>query len=588
MNNKLIIIIFCGLFFVVNSTFTDIVERINVEIPISNTTFENNYIINSVIFDSDLHKGWPVYLATPSAGFPYTPTLFDADGDGDDEIFLTGGHTFALYGDGTFIPGWPTSEMIYMGYGTNGNMPGPSVADVNLDNNTEILWSCRDWYAGSAHLWCFNGKNFDGSNMVNFPQTAPDQSSNALNTPFILADSDGDDYLEAWGAHTLGNTGIHYRVTAVDHLGTQLFTVDLDTSENVENLYFGDLNGDGNKEVFAISWLSPSEKLYVFESDGSQVSGYPITLHTYSSGNIMLGPPIPVDLDYDGDLEIILGYWNSSGSYALCYHHDGSPYSGFPITIASSSQLFYMGLGDINGDSIPELLAFDNFLGSDYRLHVLDINSGLPISGFPYSIPNWPKGFPAIADITGDSVQDICFVTDGGELYALTGDGQLISGYPKTMTSGSISGVAVGDIDGDGLFELVCATWDGWVYAWDTPAPAYSDMTDWPMRGINARNTGIFGSDKITGIEEDHPIQNNTYLSIKNNINIGNNITFHISNNHRNFSIDIYDIRGCLVTTLNSNGQNNIVWNVSSYSSGIYFAKLRDILSDKIKFEIIN
>jgi len=185
-------------------------------------------------------------------------------------------------------------------------------------------------------------------------------------------------------------------------------------------------------------------------------------------------------------------------------------------------------------------------------------------------------------------LQDICFVTDGGELYAVSGDGQIISGYPKTMVSPSISGVAVGDIDGDGLFEMVCATWDGWVYAWDTPAPAHSDMTDWPMRGINARNTGIFGSDKITGISEDYPIQINTFLTIKNNINFSTNITFHISNNHRNFSIDIYDIRGCLVTTLNSNGQNNIVWNVSSYSSGIYFAKLRDILSDKIKFEIIN
>ena len=160
MNNKLVFFILLGIFFAVNSTFADLVEGVNVETPMSNTTFENNYINNSVIFDSDLHKGWPVYLATPSAGFPYTPTLFDADGDGDDEIFLTGGHTFALYGDGTFIPGWPTSEMIYMGYGTNGNMPGPSVADVNLDNNTEILWSCRDWYAGSAHLWCFNGKNW--------------------------------------------------------------------------------------------------------------------------------------------------------------------------------------------------------------------------------------------------------------------------------------------------------------------------------------------------------------------------------------------------------------------------------------------
>ena len=87
----------------------------------------------------DVREGWPVELGTPAAGFPYTPTLFDIDGDGADEIFLTGGHTFGLRGDGSFLPGWPTVEQIYMGYGTKGNMPGPSVADLDLDGNNEVL-----------------------------------------------------------------------------------------------------------------------------------------------------------------------------------------------------------------------------------------------------------------------------------------------------------------------------------------------------------------------------------------------------------------------------------------------------------------
>ena len=65
------------------------------------------------------------------------------------------------------------------------------------------------------------------------------------------------------------------------------------------------------------------------------------------------------------------------------------------------------------------------------------------------------------------------------------------------MISPSISGVAAGDIDGDGLFELVAATWDGYVYAWDTPSAASPDRADWPMRGVNARNTGIYG-DKLS------------------------------------------------------------------------------------------
>jgi hypothetical protein len=96
-------------------------------------------------------------------------------------------------------------------------------------------------------------------------------------------------------------------------------------------------------------------------------------------------------------------------------------------------------------------------------------------------------------DVDNDGIQDVCFVTDGGELYSVSGTGQVIAGYPKQMSSASIAGVAAGAIDGDGLFELVAATWDGWVYAWDTSSAALPGRADWPMRGVNARNTGIYG-----------------------------------------------------------------------------------------------
>jgi hypothetical protein len=177
----------------------------------------------------------------------------------------------------------------------------------------------------------------------------------------------------------------------------------------------------------------------------------------------------------------------------VCYHHDGGAYTGFPIQIATSSQLFYLGLGDVTGDGVIELLAFDNHLGGNYRAYAIDMATGSYLSGWPYGIANWPKGFPTVVDVDNDGVQDICFVTDGGELQAVTGAGQLIAGYPKTMVSASISGVAAGDIDADGLFELVAATWDGWVYAWDTNSEVLPGRADWPMRGVNARNTGVFG-----------------------------------------------------------------------------------------------
>jgi hypothetical protein len=535
-----------------------------------------------------LRAGWPVTLGTPGGGFPYTPTLYDVDGDGADEIFMTGGHTFGLRGDGTFLPGWPTAEMADMGYGTNDNKPGPSVADLDGSGSPEILWSERDWYAGSSHMWCFNGKYVDGLNLPGFPQEAIDGFSNALDVPFVLGDTDGDGDLEAWGPHTLGNNFVHYRISAFDALGNRLFTTNLRRTENILSLYFGNLDGNGGHEMFAVSWLSPDYRLHVFTASGAEAAGYPITLYTLTDGWSPFGPPIVADLDGDADLEILLGQWDSVGSRVHGRHHDGSAVAGFPIEIATASQLFYFNLGDVTGDGAPELIATDNDLSNGYRIHVLSLATGLPLPGWPVSIANWPEGFPAIADITDDGVQDVCFVTGGGELIALTSGGALIPGYPRMMIAPSISGVAVGDIDADGLFELVAATWDGWVYAWDTPGAALPERADWPMRNVNARNTGIFGDDASSASIAASDSRAPRLLEVAPSITRGA-ITFACAPTLAGARVEICSADGRRITTLSGEGTARIPWNAAAGEpAGVYYARLTgERASQPVRFVLV-
>jgi len=446
-----------------------------------------------------LVAGWMVNLNAPGAGFPYTPTVFDVDHDGADEIFLTGGDTFGLRGDGTFLPGWPTTEHQYMGYGTNDQKPGPSAADVDGDGDVEIMWSERDWYAGSAHMWCFNGRNANGSNMPGFPQEAPDDFSNALDVPFVLGDVDGDGDLEAWGPHSLGNAFIHYRISAFDHLGTRLFTRDLDVNENTLSLYFGDLDGDGTREMFAVTFLDPTINLHAFDADGNDLPGYPRVLYTLAGEWLPFGPPAVADLDGDGDLELLIGTWNGGTSQVRGFHHDASACPGFPIVVGAGLQLFYVGLGDLTGDRVPELIVTGKILSSDYRVYAIDLATGASLPGWPYALPYWPEGFPTVADVDDDGYQEVSISTDGGDVRAISRTGQLLAGYPLAMSAPAISGVAAGDIDGDGLFELVAATWNGFVYAWDTPGQALPGRADWPMRNVNERNTGVFGDHGASG-----------------------------------------------------------------------------------------
>ncbi len=525
--------------------------------------------------EQSLHVGWPVNLQCPGAGFPYTPTLYDADGDGADEVFLTGGNTFGLRGDGTFLPGWPTTEQPYMGYGTNDQKPGPSAADLETDGDSEILWSERDWYAGSARMWCFNGKNFDASNLPGFPQEAIEASSNALDVPFVLGDVDGDSDLEAWGPHTRGNNFVHYRVSGFDHLGTRLFTTDIDPAENILSLYFGDLDGNGAEEMFAVSFVSPVLKLHVFAADGSEQPGYPLLIYTFTGGYLPFGPPVPADVDGDGNLEILFGHWDGAGSRVYALHHDGNPVAGFPLSIATSSQLFYFCLGDVTGDGRPELVAFDNHLAGAYRVHVLDLASGSALPGWPYTVANWPKGFPTVVDVDNDGFQDVCLATDGGQLHAVARNGQLIPGYPLSMAGPSISGVAAGDIDDDGLFELVAATWDGWVYAWDTTGEVRPGRADWPLRNVDARNTGVFrGSGGPAGIAGAAPATP-VLLTVAPNPITGR-AAFRVEGVTSPVAIEVLDPSGRVVDLLGPVSSRHVTWEPDpARPRGVYFARVK-------------
>ncbi len=439
-------------------------------------------------------RGWPVNLNLNNAGFPYTPTLYDIDGDGAAEIFLTGGYTFGLKGDGSFLPGWPTTEQYAMGYGTNGCMPGPSVADFDGDGVPDVMWMLRDWYYQSLHMWTFNGRKLDGTNLLSFPQEAPEGGGNALASPFVLGDVNEDGHLEAWGFHTVGNTFDYTRISAYDRTGTRRFTIHLPETESVQGLYFGDIDGDGHREMFALAWQSPSFILHVFNADGSEQPGYPRTVITFTSGYLMNGAPVPVDLDGDGDLELLFGYSDgTSVAWAECRHHDGSNVAGFPIQINTGSQLYSIGLGDVTGDGRPELIALDNKLAGGDRVNVFDLTTHASLPGFPLELPVWIHAFPTVADVDGDGLQDILFSTDEGLIYAVNGAGQVLPDFPKQMNAAGISGCAVGDINGAGRFEIVASTWSGFVYAWNTPAPARADLADWPSYGINAHNTGVFG-----------------------------------------------------------------------------------------------
>ncbi len=157
--------------------------------------------------DPALCEGWPVTLNTPGGGFPYTPTVFDINEDGAEEVFFTGGHTFGLFGDGTFLPGWPSAK--WPTWVTEPMIRCPGLLRRHDGRGCSgSSWSERDWYAG-MHICELQRESHEWRKTGSFHACADDFPTRSRLVRLGDADATRPGGLER--SYT-GNTGDYYRI----------------------------------------------------------------------------------------------------------------------------------------------------------------------------------------------------------------------------------------------------------------------------------------------------------------------------------------------------------------------------------------
>jgi hypothetical protein len=214
----------------------------------------------------------------------------------------------------------------------------------------------------------------------------------------------------------------------------------------VRNTLLGDFDADGLRD-----WaLGFSGGLVLYLNDGGgDVETYEMRVSVVEGRSIVWGAG---DLDVDGDLDFVGLY--KTGLTLLTNRGDGILEG--PLTIPVSEDLTTLGVGDVSGDGVPDIVVTDRA-----RLAVLVLGNrgdGTFEEPVEYSVGQVPR--LQLGDLNGDGVLDVVTAnqfTDDVSLLVGRGDGTLSAAVTLSSGGDSPLRLAVDDLDDDGRNDIILA-----------------------------------------------------------------------------------------------------------------------------------
>jgi len=205
-------------------------------------------------------------------------------------------------------------------------------------------------------------------------------------------------------------------------------------------VYNGETHDDPQRLFFDADWMNdPGRPNYD--------PGFPITVPAS-----WCTAPALVDLDHDGDLEIV---FVGLPSTIHAYHHDGTPAAGWPVNVGAILSDGPVAVGDLNGDGYP-LVVVGTADGEAYAYdHQGNLMPGWPTTiGGPEQavyVSIGALGPPHLRTVVCVSSNRVRFRNRSG----VTPTGAV--GWNFGPGYAFVAPAAVGDIDLDGIAEVVGA-----------------------------------------------------------------------------------------------------------------------------------
>ena len=316
-----------------------------------------------------------------------TPLIVNIDGKPTIFVATNDGKAYMLNGaDGSIV--WSTR--LSPGASNNMGLNAPVAKDVDDDSMVEIFFGTVGGviYAlkgDGVYLWSYSLPDGD------YTTSAP-----------AIGDIDGDGKDEVV-VHT-----IHGRVIALDAItGSKEWEFYRPENWGRSSPSLGDIDGDGDLEIAVATDIhSPSDALYMLDGNGTVLWQFPTGVYSDMT-------PIIIDVDYDGQKEVLFGTsWGDEAFYCL-NALDGSvewriEYPGYNPGFASPS------VADIDDDGYLEVIIAAQVSGWQGGMIAAINHDGTRLWEFehpPELAVNWSLKGPTIADVNNDGYLDIVWTS---------------------------------------------------------------------------------------------------------------------------------------------------------------------------------
>jgi hypothetical protein len=243
----------------------------------------------------------------------------------------------------------------------------------------------------------------------------------------------------------------------------------------------GDLNGDGRPDLVVGGAPLPNSpaKIYVLMNAGGGNFGAPVGYEVGTTAGVASATRIAdvalTDFNNDGHLDVVVGiddggrlapFGSILAATILLGNGDGTfqPSDAIPfLTLPETTVLHSLKVGDLNGDSLPDVILagelWGSYLGSFYEIRNFGNGSFQPVG--PYT--TYAAMDVSVGNFNWDKNLDLAISTrsDGVILEYGSGDFNFANGT-NVLVRQNLNQVLVSDMNHDGWDDLVVSDWSAY------------------------------------------------------------------------------------------------------------------------------